>query len=107
MELTCDSCRLRPWCSRAGASPLLADGVYHKCEIYGGYPKHPVPKHKVSEESVSDYKDKGPYLSIVSVPSYEDGTLTFDLIKLWSPKILDHKPGPSMSIDFLYPKSHS
>lgn len=88
LEMVCDKCAVAGTCPRKGSSPILVGKSLVKCRIVNGFGKKPIEKHILSPESLKISERDGPCLTVAEVPSFSEGELSFDVVKIFSPPVL-------------------
>ena len=89
LEMTCDRCSVATTCPKNGSSPLIVSGGKRvHCRILGGFGRKPVDVSILSEESRKRMEADGPCLTLAEVPALEDGQVSWNLTKVFSPAVL-------------------
>ena len=95
LEMTCERCPVAPTCPRNGASPLFSGGKRFHCRIVGGFSRAPVDPSALSEESKARAAKDGPCLTIAEVPTADDGLVSWEVTKVFSPPVLSDRDRPT------------
>jgi len=109
LKTECSKCKVAINCKRFGSSPLVISGkITEYCRIVGGYGRSPVESSKLSPESKADRDNYGPCLTIVYIPTIEEGTgeVIMEITKIFSQPVLHGRESVSWSIGNMYPRTH-
>lgn len=106
LEIECQKCRVANTCPNRNSSPLNLSGKRHLCRIIGGYGRVPVDDSILSPESSILAKTNGPCLTIAEIPREEDGEVVYEIVKIFSPPVLNERETTNEIMDRIIPKSH-
>jgi hypothetical protein len=96
LEMTCNRCLVAQTCPKSGSSPLFfSSGKRAHCRILGGYGRQPVDEAILSAESLVRSKKDGPCLTLAEVPVLDDGMVTWEITKVFSPPIVNERERPT------------
>jgi hypothetical protein len=88
LQVDCVKCRVAEKCPRKGASPTVVNGKRLLCGLIGGYGRVPLSPSVMSEESRARSTVDGPCLTLAQVPTVKDGSVEYELVKIFSPPVL-------------------
>lgn len=109
VQATCDTCRLSRKCPAVGSSPLVLSGgkTEVRCRVIGGYAREPVPREKLSAESLALAEQNGFCVSLVEVPRIDrdSGHFHTETVKVFHLPVLHERETVSKTGQRMYPKT--